>query len=204
MGVPYHLVFLNQQLHEYNSARVGIDTNLSGQTATRKGIRQGCVLSPTLSNVYSKFEMRQVLDNWNGGITIGGGKVSNLRFADDKTLIAVSHEEIVALLNILEQQHEEFTLYAVVLTTTRPSCENEIRRRIQQARVAMTNLTKIWRGHNITKATKMSLIQSLVFSIFLYASETWTVEKADRARIDAFEMWNVEENAESSLYRPTN
>ncbi|VEN44932.1 unnamed protein product, partial [Callosobruchus maculatus] len=69
------------------------------------------------------------------------------------------------------------------------SYENEIRRRIQQARVAMTKLTKIWRDHNITKATKMSLIQSLVFSIFLYVSETWTVKKAVRARIDAFKMW---------------
>ncbi|VEN47270.1 unnamed protein product, partial [Callosobruchus maculatus] len=69
------------------------------------------------------------------------------------------------------------------------SCENEIRRRIQQARVAMTKLTTIWRDHNITKTTKMSLVQSLVFPIFLYASETWTVKKADRARIDAFEMW---------------
>ncbi|VEN63464.1 unnamed protein product [Callosobruchus maculatus] len=64
----------------------------------------------------------------------------------------------------------------------------ETRRRIQQARVAMTKLT-IWRDHNITKATKMPLVQSLLFSIFLYASETWTVKKADRARIDAFDMW---------------
>ncbi|VEN60172.1 unnamed protein product, partial [Callosobruchus maculatus] len=43
------------------------------------------------------------------------------------------------------------------------SCENEIRRRIQQARVAMTKLTRIGRDHNIIKATKMSLVQSLVF-----------------------------------------
>ncbi|VEN62494.1 unnamed protein product, partial [Callosobruchus maculatus] len=69
------------------------------------------------------------------------------------------------------------------------SCENEKRRRIQQARVAMTKLTTIWRDHNIPKATKMSLIQSLVFSLFLYALGTWSVKKADRARIDAFEMW---------------
>ncbi|VEN47868.1 unnamed protein product [Callosobruchus maculatus] len=52
----------------------------------------------------------------------------------------------------------------------------------------MTKLTKIWRDYNITKATKMSLVQSLVFSIFLYDWETWTVKKADRARIDAFGM----------------
>ncbi|VEN55670.1 unnamed protein product, partial [Callosobruchus maculatus] len=43
------------------------------------------------------------------------------------------------------------------------SCEHEIRRRIQQAQVAMTSLTKIWRDHNITKPTKMSLVPSLVF-----------------------------------------
>ncbi|VEN52750.1 unnamed protein product, partial [Callosobruchus maculatus] len=52
------------------------------------------------------------------------------------------------------------------------SCENEIRQRIQQAPVAMTKLTKIWRDHNIAKATKMSLVQCHVFSIFLYTSET--------------------------------
>ncbi|VEN49541.1 unnamed protein product, partial [Callosobruchus maculatus] len=77
-------------------------------------------------------------------------------------------------------------VYLGSLIDNSDSCENEIPRRIQQARVAMTKLTKIRRDHNITKATKMSLIQSLVFSIFLYASETWTVKKADRARIDAF------------------
>ncbi|VEN62348.1 unnamed protein product, partial [Callosobruchus maculatus] len=41
--------------------------------------------------------------NWNGGITIGGTRISNLRFADDTTLIAASQEGLVALLNILEQ-----------------------------------------------------------------------------------------------------
>ncbi|VEN61076.1 unnamed protein product [Callosobruchus maculatus] len=56
-----------------------------------------------LFNIYSKFVMRQVPDNWNGGITIGGSKISNLRFADDTTLIAASQEELVALLNVLGQ-----------------------------------------------------------------------------------------------------
>ncbi|VEN49388.1 unnamed protein product, partial [Callosobruchus maculatus] len=81
------------------------------------------------------------------------------------------------------------SVYLGSLIDNSGSCENEIQRRIQQARVAMTKLTKTWRDHNITKVTKMSLVQSLVLSIFLYASETWTVKKADRARIDAFEMW---------------
>ncbi|VEN63176.1 unnamed protein product [Callosobruchus maculatus] len=196
MGVPYHLVFLIQQLYESNSARVRIDGNLSSQTATRKGVRQGCVLSPMLFNIYSEFVMRQVLDNWNGGVTIGGSKISNLRFADDTTLIAASQEELVALLNILEQHSAAYGLginynKTKVMIVDR---EHDNYREIKsigrcEALVAMTKLTKIWRDHNITKATKMSLVQSLVFSIFLYASETWTVKKADRARIDAFEMW---------------
>ncbi|VEN59534.1 unnamed protein product [Callosobruchus maculatus] len=148
-----------------------------------------------------------VLDNWNGGITI-----------------AASQKELVALLNVLEQNSAAYGLginynktkiiivdrehdnhreiksigrcevvqsfvYLGSLIDNSGSCENDIRRRIQQARVAMTKLTKIWRDHNITKATKMLLVQSLVFSIFLYASETWTVKKVDRARIDAFVMW---------------
>ncbi|VEN42201.1 unnamed protein product [Callosobruchus maculatus] len=221
-----------EQLYESSSARVRIDGNLSGQTVTRRGVRQGCVLSPMLFNIYSEFVMRQVLDNWNGGITTGGSKISNLRFADDTTLIAASQEELVALLNVLEQQktfsteqqsaayglginynktkviivdkehdnHREIKsigrcevaqnfVYLGSLIDNSGSCENEIRRRIRQAQVAMTELTKIWRDHDITKATKMSLIQSLVFFIFLYASETWTVKEADRTRIDAFEMW---------------
>ncbi|VEN36404.1 unnamed protein product, partial [Callosobruchus maculatus] len=135
-------------------------------------------------------------DNWNGGVTIGGNKISNLRFADDATLIAASQEELVALLNILEQhsaaclginynktkvmivdrEHDnnreiksigrcavvQSFVYLGSLIDSSGTCENEIRRRIQQARVAMTKLTKIWRDHNITKATKMSLVQSFV------------------------------------------
>ncbi|VEN37549.1 unnamed protein product [Callosobruchus maculatus] len=163
MGVPYHLVFLIQQVYRvYSSTRVRIDGNLSGETATRKGVRRGCVLSPILFNIYSEFVMRQ--------------------------------EELVALLNILEQHSaacgldREHDKHREIKSVGRcGSCENEIWRRIQQARVA--KLTKIWRDHNITKATKMSLVQSHVFSIFLYASESWIVKKAQRVRIDAFEIW---------------
>lgn len=53
----------------------------------------------------------------------------------------------------------------------------------------MAQLTKIWRYRSITKNTKIKLVKCLVFSIFLYASESWVVKKADRRRIDAFEMW---------------
>ncbi|VEN35962.1 unnamed protein product [Callosobruchus maculatus] len=133
---------------------------------------------------------RQLAGIGHGGITIGGNKISDLRFSDDTTLTAASQKELVALLNILEQHSAAYGINykTKVMIVDREhdnhreiNCENEIRRRTQQARVAMTKFTKIWRDHNITKATKMTLVQSLVFSIFLYASETSTVKKAHRA-----------------------
>ena len=71
------------------------------------------------------------------------------------------------------------------------SCSQEIRHRLATACSAMTNLSKIWtdRGITIARTTKVRLVHALVFPIALYASETWTLNKADRNRIAAFEMW---------------
>ncbi|VEN52097.1 unnamed protein product [Callosobruchus maculatus] len=173
MGVPYHLVFLIQQLYESRSARVRIDGNLSGQTATRKGVRQGCVLSPMIFNIYSEFVMRQVLNNWNGqqhsaayGLSIKYNKTKVMivdREQDNhREIKSIGHCEVV-----------QSFVYLGSLIDNSGSCENEIRRRIQQAQLPKCN----W----------LSLLCSPY--IFLYASATWTVKKADRARIDAFEMW---------------
>ena len=51
------------------------------------GVRQGCVISPGMYNIYSEHIMRCVLEEHHGGITIGGRRETNLRFADDTTLL---------------------------------------------------------------------------------------------------------------------
>ncbi|KAL0833107.1 hypothetical protein ABMA28_001217 [Loxostege sticticalis] len=79
--------------------------------------------------------------------------------------------------------------YLGSVITNRGSCEPEIRRRIGMAKTAMTQLGKIWKGRNVTNRTKTHLVRTLVFSIFLYGAETWTLKAANRQRIDAFEMW---------------
>ncbi|XP_071554988.1 uncharacterized protein [Temnothorax nylanderi] len=53
----------------------------------------------------------------------------------------------------------------------------------------MANLRRIWEDKQITMNTKIALVRSLVFSIFSYGVETWTIKATDRRRIDAFEMW---------------
>ena len=75
------------------------------------------------------------------------------------------------------------------LITKDGGCSQEIRHRLAMARSAMTNMSKIWAGRGITRTTKVRLVQALIFPIALYASETWTLNKADRNRIATFKMW---------------
>ena len=56
-------------------------------------------------------------------------------------------------------------------------------------RVAMTNLDSILKNRDITLLTKVHLVKAIVFPVFMYASESWTIKKAERRRIDAFELW---------------
>ena len=68
-------------------------------------------------------------------------------------------------------------------------CVEEIKRRIAMSKNSMTRLDKIWRDRNISKATKTRLVRALIFPIFLYGGESWTIKARERQRIDAFEMW---------------
>lgn len=222
LGVPRHLITLIQSLYHSHQGLVKVDKTLSKPFKFRKGVRQGCILSPILFNIYGEYIMRKVCDNWHGGISVGGVKVNNLRYADDTTLFAADEPEMIALLNKVESVSKEFGLSinmaktkVMVVDRTHKleltgaieldqinnfvylgsnisndgSCELDVKRRIGMAKNAMTKLNKIWTDRNISTKTKRKLVTTLVFSIFLYGSETWTLRKADRMRIDAFEMW---------------
>ena len=53
----------------------------------------------------------------------------------------------------------------------------------------MTNLDSIFKSRDITLATKVRLVKAMVFPVFVYGCESWTVKKAEHRRIDAFELW---------------
>src|SRR5574341_1368368 len=68
-------------------------------------------------------------------------------------------------------------------------CSHEIKRRLLLGRKVMTNLDSIFKSRDITLPTKVRLVKAMVFPVVMYGCESWTVKKAERQRIDAFELW---------------
>ena len=68
-------------------------------------------------------------------------------------------------------------------------CSHEMKRRLLFGRKVMTNLDSIFKSRDITLPTNVCLGKAMVFTVVMYGCESWTVKKADRRRIDAFELW---------------
>ena len=69
------------------------------------------------------------------------------------------------------------------------NCSHEIKRQLLPGRKVMTNLDSIFKSRDITLPTKVHLVKAMVFPVVMYGCESWTVKKAERQRIDAFELW---------------
>ena len=73
--------------------------------------------------------------------------------------------------------------------TADSDCSHEIKRRLLLGRKAMTNLESILKNRDITLPTKVRLVKAMVFPVVMYGCESWTIKKAERQTIDAFELW---------------
>ena len=74
--------------------------------------------------------------------------------------------------------------------TADDDCSHEIKRCLLLGRKVMTNLDSILKSRDITFSTKVRLMKAVVFPVVMYGCESWTVKKAERRRIDAFELWS--------------
>ena len=68
-------------------------------------------------------------------------------------------------------------------------CSHEIKRHLLRGRKVMTNLDSIFKSRDITLPTKVCLVKAMVFPVVMYGCESWTTEKAERRRMDAFKLW---------------
>ena len=73
--------------------------------------------------------------------------------------------------------------------TAEGDCSHEIKRRLLLGRKVMTNLDSISKSRDTTLPTKVCLVKAMVFPVVMYGCEGWTIKKAERRRIDAFELW---------------
>ena len=73
--------------------------------------------------------------------------------------------------------------------TVNGDCSHEIKRCLLLGRKAMTNLDSILKSRDMTLPIEVHLVKAMVFPVVMYGYESWTVKKAERQRIDAFELW---------------
>jgi len=149
---------------------------------------------------------------------IAGRNISNLRYADDTTLIAESEEKLKSLLMKVKEEREKVGLnqHSKIMAcgpitswqidgetmetvthfiflgsriTADGDCSHEIKRILLFGRKVMINLDSILKSRDITLPTKVHLVKAKVFLVVMYGCESWTVKKAECQRIDAFELW---------------
>ena len=157
------------------------------------------------------------LEETQAGIKIARRNISNLRYADDTTLMAESEEELKSLLMKVTEESEkvglELNIQKTKIMASGPitsweidgetvsdfifwgskitadaDCSHEIKRRLLLGRKVMTNLDNILKSRDITLPTNVHPVKAMVFPVVMYGRESWTVKKAEHQRIDAFEL----------------
>ena len=99
MGIPHHLTCVLRNLYAGQEETVRTRHGTIDCFQIGKGVRQGCILSPCLFNLYAEYIMRNAgLDEAQAGIKLARRNINNLRYADDTTLMAESEEELKSLL----------------------------------------------------------------------------------------------------------
>ena len=119
MGISDYLTCFLRNLYAGQEATVRTGHGTTDWFQIRKGVHQGCILSPCLFNLYAEYIMRKAgLEEAQAGVTIAGRNISNLRSADDTTLMAESEEELKSLLMTVKEENEKVGLKINIQKTT--------------------------------------------------------------------------------------
>ena len=147
MGIPYHLICLLRNLYAGQEETVRSGHGTTDWFQIRKEVCQGCILSPCLFNLDAEYIMQNVrLDEVQAGIKIAGRNITNLRYANDTTLMAESKEELKSLLMKVKKESVRATL----------------KLNIQKTKIMASGLITSWQIDGETVETVTLIKQTLI------------------------------------------
>ncbi|GFN93972.1 endonuclease-reverse transcriptase [Plakobranchus ocellatus] len=151
----------------------------------KRGVRQGCVLSPDLFSLYSEIIMRNL--EGHPGIKIGGSNINNLRYADDTVLIAENEKDLQQLLDIVKEESEKKGLElnrkkTEVMVVSRKQALPIINIYIKGTRLKQ-------KDQYISIRTRRRALECYIEPILMYGCEAWTISKQTQKKLEATEMW---------------
>ena len=158
------------------------------------------------------------LEEAQAGIKIAGRNINNLRYADDTILMADSEEELKSFLMKVKEESEKvglkFNIQKTKIMASGPitswqidgetvadfiflgskiiaygDCSHEIKRRLLLGGKVMTSLDSMLKSRDVTLLTKVHTVKVIFIPAVMYVCESWNTKKAERGRIDAFELW---------------
>ena len=204
-----NLTCLLRNLYTSQEATVRTGCGTTDWFQIRKGVPQGCIVSPCLCNLHAEYIMRYAgLDE--AGIKIARRNINNLKYADDTTFMA-EREELKSLLMKVKEESEKLGLKVSIQKTkimasgpitswqidgekvetvrdfilggskitTDGDCSHEIKRCLLLGRKVMTNLESILKSRDIILPTNVHLVKTMVFPVVMYGCESWTIKKAE-------------------------
>ena len=211
-NINANLIQVIENLYNKATSAVYLNGDIGDWFRTTVGVRQGCLLSPTLFNIFLERIMTDALEDHQGTVSIGGRTITNLRFADeiaslvdrlDKTSAAfgmeISAEKTKLMTNNAngisidiringEKLDEVDSFKYLGAVVTDQGSKPEVLSRIAQTTAALARLKTIWSDKHISLSSKIRLMRSLVISVLLYACETWTLTADILKKLQATEI----------------
>ena len=169
---------------EYIMRNTGLEEAQAGIKTARKNINNLRYADDTTLMVESAEELKSLLMK----VKEEGEKVGLKLKIQENKIMASGPISSWQINGETVETVADFIFWGSKITADGDDCSHEIKRRLLLGRKVMTNLDSILKSRDITLSTKVRLVKVMVFPVVMYGCESWTIKKAERQRIDAFEL----------------
>lgn len=220
-GIPQKLINIIKKLYEDSTCQIIHNGKLTNPFAVKTGVRQGCILSPTIFLIAIDWIMRRTTEGSNTGIQWTFTKhLEDLDFADDISLMSHKQQHAQSKLTRLAEEAEKTGLkintkktevmrinnrlnqplqlhgkdlmetdrfvYLGSVVNIDGGADDDVKSRINKARVAFNTLRPIWNSKALSRRSKVRIFNTNVKAVLLYGSETWRVTNTITKKIQTF------------------